>query len=141
VIRSAVRTALLSALAGFAAACTGLMAGPVQPESTMALTNVSPDSAYKRARANLGTEVFTIVDERATDRWIKATRFPKAGTMANSPAACELVLVIQVADDNVKTKGQWTSLKDETSDKGRAVCDQELADTQGRIEKFASNSQ
>ena len=140
-MRTAVRSALLPTLSVLAAACTGLMAGPVQPESSAALTNVSPDSAYKRARSNLGTEVFTIVDERPADRWIKATRFPKAGTMANSPAACELVLVIQVADNDVKTKGQWTSLKDETSDKGRAVCDQELADTQGRIEKFASNAQ
>ena len=140
-MRAAVRSALLPTLGVLAAACTGLVAGPVQPESTTALMNVSADSAYKRARSNLGTEVFTIVDERPADRWIKATRFPKAGTMANSPAACELVLVIQVADDNVTTKGQWTALKDETSDKGRAVCDQELADTQGRIQKFASNTQ
>jgi hypothetical protein len=109
-------------------ACTGLMAGPVTPDSRTALTGVAPDSAYKRAKTQLGTAVFSIIEENVGERWIKATRYPSPNTKANTPAACRLMLTVHVEDTGVRTTGQWAASQELTTDAGKATCDQELAD-------------
>jgi hypothetical protein len=115
------------------------MAGPVQPDSRTALTGVAPDSAYKRARAQLGTEVFSIIEENVGERWIKATRYPSPTTKANTAAACRLILTVHVEDTGVRTTGQWAASEELTTQAGRSTCDQELSDTQVRVEHFAAN--
>jgi hypothetical protein len=117
------------------------MAGPVQPDSRTALTGVAPDSAYKRARTQLGTEVFSIIEENVGERWIKATRYPSPNTKPNTAAACRLMLTVHVEDTGVRTTGQWAASQELTTDAGKATCDQELADTQVRVEHFAANVQ
>jgi len=115
------------------------MAGPVSPDSKTALTGVAPDSAYKRARTQLGTEVFSIIEENVGERWIKATRYPSPNTKPNTAAACRLMLTVHVEDTGVRTTGQWAASQELTTDAGKATCDQELADTQVRVEHFAAN--
>ena len=137
--RSTLRAALLFSSTVVALACTGLMAGPVQPDSTTALTGVAPDSAYKRAKTQLGTEVFSITEENVGQRWIKATRYPSPTAKANTAAACHLLLTVHVEDADVRITGQWTASQQLTTDAGKAACDQELAETQARVEHFAAN--
>ncbi len=137
--RSTLCAALVFSTTAAVLACTGLMAGPVQPDSTTALTGVAPDSAYKRARAQLGTEVFTIVEENVGERWIKATRYPSPTAKANSAPACRLIVTVHVEETDVRTTGQWAASEELTTEAGRATCDQELAETQARVEHFAAN--
>ena len=139
--RSTLHAALVFSSTALVLACTGLMAGPVQPDSRTALTGVAPDSAYKRARAQLGTEVFSIIEENVGERWIKATRYPSPNTKPNTAAACWLMLTVHVEDTGVRTNGQWAASQELTTDAGKATCDQELADTQVRVEHFAANAQ
>lgn len=137
--RSTLHAALVFSSTVVVLACTGLMAGPVQPDSRTALTGVAPDSAYKRAKTQLGTEVFSIIEENVGDRWIKATRYPSPNTKPNTPASCRLMLTVHVEDTGVRTTGQWAASEELTTDAGKATCDQELADTQVRVEHFAAN--
>ncbi|HEU5154670.1 MAG TPA: hypothetical protein VFU03_08070, partial [Gemmatimonadales bacterium] len=125
--RSAIRAGLIFSSTAAVLACTGLMAGPVQPDSKTALTGVAPDSAYKRARSQLGTEVFSIVEENVGERWIKATRYPSPTAKANTAAACRLMLTVHIEDSEVKTTGQWAASQELTTEAGRTTCDQELA--------------
>ena len=137
--RSTLHAALVFSSTAVVLACTGLMAGPVTPDSTTALTGVAPDSAYKRAKTQLGTEVFSIIEENVGERWIKATRYPSPNTKPNTPASCRLMLTLHVEDTGVRTTGQWAVSQELTTDAGKATCDQELADTQVRVEHFAAN--
>jgi len=137
--RSTLHAALVFSSTVVVLACTGLMAGPVQPDSRTALTGVAPDSAYKRAKTQLGTEVFSIIEENVGERWIKATRYPSPNTKPNTPASCRLMLTVHVEDTGVRTTGQWAASEELTTDAGKATCDQELADTQVRVEHFAAN--
>ena len=137
--RSTLHAALVFSSTAVVLACTGLMAGPVQPDSRTALTGVAPDSAYKRAKTQLGTEVFSIIEENVGERWIKATRYPSPNTKPNTPASCRLMLTVHVEDTGVRTTGQWAASEELTTVAGKATCDQELADTQVRVEHFAAN--
>jgi hypothetical protein len=137
--RSTLHAALVFSSTAVVLACTGLMAGPVTPDSRTALTGVAPDSAYKRAKTQLGTEVFSIIEENVGQRWIKATRYPSPNTKPNTPASCRLMLTVHVEDAGVRTTGQWAASEELTTDAGTATCDQELADTQVRVEHFAAN--
>jgi hypothetical protein len=137
--RPAIRAALILSSTAVLLACTGLMAGPVQPDSKTALTGVAPDSAYKRARSQLGTEVFSIIEENVGQRWVKATRYPSPTAKANTAAACRLMLTVHIEDADVRTTGQWAASQDLTTEAGRTTCDQELAETQTRVEHFAAN--
>lgn len=119
------------------AACTGLMASPATPASIQ--SSLTPDSTYRRARAQLVTEVFTIVEEDAAHGWIKATRYRANNAAPNSPLSCRLHLQVNVEGAEVRTVGQWTADAAATSDRGKTTCDQELADARQRVEKFAAN--
>jgi hypothetical protein len=105
------------------------------------LQGVSADSAYRRARTQLGTEIFSIIEQDTVHRWIKAARFPKYPVAANSPESCRLHLQVNVASDQVTTSGQWTADKASTTDQGTAACDKELETVEARVQQFASNAQ
>lgn len=130
---------LAASLAVISTACTGLMAGPASQSSLH--SGFSPDSTYRRARSALSTEVFTVIEQDSTKRWIKATRFRAGNAAPDSPLSCRLHLNVTVVGEEVRTTGQWTADQNLTTEKGKATCDQELAGARERVEKFAANVQ
>jgi hypothetical protein len=119
-------------------ACTGLMAS-ASSDASLRL-GVSPDSAYRRARTNLGTELFTIVEQDSVHRWIKAIRYPSKTAQPNSGLACHLHLTLRFAGEDLSTTGLWTSDAQETTEAGKTACAAELAETRERVEKFTAMS-